>query len=278
MSLFERLFKKKPVHTRPLRAPGHLYHAEPEALRAATQASSSRGQELPAGSAGRLRALIVPFAEQVMMHEVCQPAWRAARAARLRRVVTFAPALRIPLQGLALPSYEAFESPLGPLLVERALLDKLASLPELARIHDPAHLQELTIEALLPYLQVYTPDAQHSPILLGDGAIEATSYVLDELVELPDTLLVVATELSTELSAEEADELDAQTAEAICALDDGALTPRHASCRQGVVALLRVARRYGWRAQMFARGSSAEVSGERAQVVGYGAFGLFEPA
>jgi MEMO1 family protein len=275
MSLLSRLFRRKPHTWRPPALAGHLYPADEAALRALIT-DSPDAAPAPAIS-GQLRALVVPFAEVAYMHPVAHLAWRLAAGQRWTRVVLLAPALRIPFAGLAAPSQEAFRSPLGDAWLDRAMLDDLVEQSEVARTLDAAHEVEAALEVLVPYVQVFAPDALLVPILVGDGAARAAQGFIEIMAAQPGTLVVVATELSRELPEDEARALDAQTAELICARDADAIGRDNASGRQALGALLRVADAQGWEVARLALGTSASASGDAGAVVGYGAFALVSP-
>jgi hypothetical protein len=266
MSLLSRLFRRKPRTWRDPQLAGHLYPADADALRALVTAGGS-----PTPLKGQLRALIVPFAELSYMHAVARPAWSLAAGGAYTRAVMLAPALRLPFAGLAAPSCEAFRSPLGDAWLDRVILDELTQTSEAARIHDPAHEVEMALEVMVPYAQVFIPDAQLVPILVGDGAERAAQGFLDVMAQQPGSLLVVGTELSRALPLDEARALDAQTLAHIEALDADALTREHVSSKQAVAALLRVARAHGWTAHTLGYDTSATHSGDVIEVVGYGA-------
>src|SRR3954464_1943952 len=89
------------------------------------------------------KALIVPHAGYIYSGPVAARAYDELAAARgiVRRVVMLGPVHRVAVRGLAVPTDEAFATPLGPIAIDRAALESVRSLPQVVP-SDPAHLHE----------------------------------------------------------------------------------------------------------------------------------------
>src|SRR5436190_24220992 len=81
------------------------------------------------------KALVVPHAGYVYSGAVAARAYQELAPARgiVRRVVLLGPAHRLPVRGLAAPSVEAFETPLGSVGLDRVALRSLADLPQVVQ-------------------------------------------------------------------------------------------------------------------------------------------------
>jgi hypothetical protein len=122
----------------------------------------------------------------------------------------------------------------------------------------------------LPFLQRRVGDGLRVlPVAIG-GDAEETAAVVAALAE--DALVVVSTDLSHYLDDDEARRVDRRTAEAVVALDDGAIGDRDACGADALRALLRHARAAAWTCVLIDLRTSADASGDRRRVVGYGAF------
>ena len=80
----------------------------------------------------------------------------AESAETIRRVILIGPAHYVTFRGIAIPSVEAFETPLGAVPLNRAALAVVATLPAV-RSADAAHAPEHALEVELPFLQVILP-------------------------------------------------------------------------------------------------------------------------
>jgi len=90
----------------------------------------------------------------------------------------------------------------------------------------------------------------------------------------PDALIVVSTDLSHFHDPATARRLDRRTADAVVALDAGAIRDSDAWGADALRALLVHARQAGWRCAELELRTSADSGDARGRVVGYGAFAL----
>jgi AmmeMemoRadiSam system protein B len=238
---------------------GSFYPANPAALRETVS-------RLLAGAApgAHPKALIAPHAGYVYSGPVAASAYRRIENARLSRVVILGPAHFTHLRGVALPGAQAMRTPLGDVPVEDA------SLP-----HNPrAHSLEHSLEVQLPFLQLMLPAFTVVPLAVGDARPEEIAAVIDQLWGGPETLIVVSSDLSHYLPYSDAQRSDAATAKEILAL--GLLRHDDACGATAVNGLLHEARRRALRAELIDLRSSGDTAGEKARVVGYGAFAFYE--
>ena len=156
---------------------GAFYPADPKRLNDQLQACLGH---VPAGAGATLpKMLVVPHAGYVYSGAVAGRAYaRLARfAGRIQRVVLLGPAHRVRLRGLAVPTVDAFETPLGRVLVDRQAVDAVAELPQVAR-NDLAHALEHSIEVQLPFLQkVLGSQFSLLPLVVGDAKAEEVAEV-----------------------------------------------------------------------------------------------------
>ena len=112
------------------------------------------------------------------------------------------------------------------------------------------------------------------PAAVG-GPVEGTAAVVEALSA--DALIVVSTDLSHFHDDQTARRLDRRTADAVVALDAGAIRDSDACGADALRALLVHASRAGWRCTELELRTSADASGDTGRVVGYGAFALTAP-
>ncbi len=222
------------------------------------------------------KAIIAPHAGYVYSGPVAASAYQLLLPARdqIKRVVLVGPAHRVAFRGLAVPSVEAFVTPLGKVAVDREALAQIAAMPGVVQF-DAAHAPEHSLEVHLPFLQEVLADFKLVPILVGLTEPETVAAVLERLWDGPETLIVVSSDLSHYLDYQTAKRIDAATSQAIEHLDPSQLNPDSACGWLAVSGLLLAAKRHGLTAKTLDLRNSGDTTAPREQVVGYGAYGFF---
>jgi AmmeMemoRadiSam system protein B len=254
---------------RPAAVAGAFYPGNPGRL-------GAKVSELLAGVPGPIgaaKALIAPHAGYVYSGQVAASAFAALRsqAETIERVVLIGPAHYVRLRGLAVPTVAAFETPLGRVPVDQEALAALADLPFVSEADDP-HAPEHALEVELPFLQLVLSSFALVPLVVGDTTPNEVAEVLARLWGGAETLLVVSSDLSHYHPYGEARRLDAETAAAIERSDSAALSPARACGFLPIAGLLVEAGRRGLAARRLALCNSGDTAGDRARVVGYGAW------
>ncbi len=223
------------------------------------------------------KALVVPHAGYVYSGTTAARAYDELHGARgtIRRVVLLGPVHRVPVRGLALPSAEAFETPLGRVPLDADAVRQLADLPQVLT-SDPAHAMEHSLEVQLPFLQRMLGSFSLVPLAVGDASAGEVAQVLERLWGGGETLLVVSTDLSHFHAYEEARSIDAATARRIESFATD-IDHDEACGATPLNGLLRVARGRRLRIRRLDVCNSGDTAGGRGRVVGYGSFALDEP-
>jgi MEMO1 family protein len=219
------------------------------------------------------KALIAPHAGYVYSGGVAAAAFATLResAASITRVVLIGPAHYVAVRGIAAPTVDAFETPLGCVPVDRDAVSAIADLPDVVQADAP-HAPEHALEVELPFLQALLPSFAVVPLLVGRAAAQDVADVLRRLWGGAETLIVVSSDLSHYHDYDTARRLDAATADAIERGDWESLGPERACGFLAVAGLLAEANRRGLAAQRLALCNSGDTAGSRDQVVGYGAW------
>ena len=248
---------------------GQFYPADPRRLEAEVNRLLAKVPS-PAGAAHK--ALIAPHAGYVYSGAVAAAAFAELRGRPgIARVVVIGPAHYVALRGIALPTADAFVTPLGRVPVNRAALAELGDLPFVTEM-DAAHLPEHAIEVELPFLQAVLPSFTLVPLLVGTAAPEEVAETLARLWGGPETLIVVSSDLSHYHDYRTARRLDAATAQRIERGDWAGLGPGDACGRLPIAGLLAQGARHGLTARRLALCNSGDTAGPRHEVVGYGAW------
>ncbi|MCG9626950.1 AmmeMemoRadiSam system protein B [Vibrio mediterranei] len=216
-----------------------------------------------------LRGLIVPHAGYVFSGETAGLAYHQLQsvAQQFSRVILVGPSHRVAFHGCALPSVDAFETPLGRVSIDRDCIELLAD-NSMVSINDQAHAQEHSLEVQLPFLQTVLDDFQLLPIVTGQvGALEVAKLI--EPIWDNKTLLVISTDLSHFHRYSECQRLDWQTCNKI---ESGmtTITPDEACGSTGVNAVIHLISTKHYQLQRLALINSGDTEyGDKQRVVGY---------
>jgi hypothetical protein len=260
---------------RPPAVAGLFYPREEATLRA----TIGRLLEASAGVAANLpapKALIVPHAGYVYSGAIAAGAFATLRSASaaIRKVVLIGPSHRVPMRGLAVPSVDAFVTPLGEVPVDDEGRQRLRSLG-LAGVSDAPHAVEHSLEVQLPFLQVLLPAFEVLPIVTGLAPASQVARALEAVWGGAETLIVVSSDLSHYHTAVEARQLDGQTTLSILERRSD-LSGEQACGASGINGLLEVARHRGLIVRLLEQRNSGDTAGDVSRVVGYGSYALFD--
>src|SRR5262245_27053271 len=257
---------------RPSAVAGQFYPSDPDRLQ---RQVSDFLANITTPISGIPKALIAPHAGYIYCDMVAATAFATLRnsnsAQTITRVVLIGPAHYARVRGIAVPTFDAFETPLGHVRVDAKALSGIAELPFVIRADAP-HAPEHALEVALPFLQTLLYAFQVVPLLAGDVTPQQIASVLGQLWGGQETLIVVSSDLSHYHDYETARRLDAATAAAIEDGDWANLGPNQACGCQAVAGLLLATGRRGLKAQRLSLCNSGDTVGSRNQVVGYGAW------
>ena len=222
------------------------------------------------------KAIIAPHAGYIYSGPIAASIYAslAPLRGRIRRVVLAGPAHRVYVTGAAIPSAQAFSSPLGDVALDVEALAALRALPFVEE-SDRAHALEHSLEVHLPFLQAVLGEFRLVPIVVGDAGPSQMARLFETVWGGDETLVVVSSDLSHYLPYEAARARDRNTADAILRLESR-LEPEEACGAAPINGLLEVARRKGLHAELVDMRNSGDTAGDRDRVVGYAAFAFRE--
>jgi AmmeMemoRadiSam system protein B len=266
------------VRVRPTAVAGRFYPADATAL--ADLVDALLGEVRAEQSPARPLAAIAPHAGYQYSGGVAAACY--ARLGRWRsgiaRVVLLGPAHFAPLQGMAVPSVDAFDTPLAPVEIDDDARSVALGNPAVA-LDDHVHAVEHSLETQLPFLQrALGPDVPVLPVLVGRTPPETAAALLSTLCSTDGSVGVVSTDLSHYLPVERASERDARTTAAILARDPSAVGPDDACGHWPLRGLLRHAVDRDLDIELLGLATSADGGADARRVVGYGAFLLHAAA
>jgi AmmeMemoRadiSam system protein B len=264
------------VRVRPTAVAGRFYPADPDTLAALVDTLLAKVP--PSRHRSQPVALVAPHAAFRFSGPVAATVYAhlSRWSGDVARVVVLGPAHFTPLRGMALPTVDAFETPLGPVAVDADARAVVAGLPAVV-VDDEPHASEHAIETQLPFL-IRTLGCAVSvlPVVVGDTPPTAVATLLSEL-DAPGTVVVVSTDLSHYLNRAQARERDTRAAAAVLARNGEALRPGDACGFHPLRGLLRHAVDRDLVVDQLQLATSADTGGDPGRVVGYGAF-LFHEA
>lgn len=263
------------LRTRSAAVAGTFYPGDRAAL--AEEVSRYLAGAAPGAQEAPPKAIIAPHAGYIYSGPVAASIYArlAPLRGKVRRVVLAGPAHRVYVRGAAVPSVEAFASPLGAVTLDAAALGALRGLP-FVEVNDRAHALEHSLEVHVPFLQSVLGEFALVPIVVGECTPREMARIYDLLWGGEETLIVVSSDLSHYLPYEAARATDARTARSILGLSDS-LGPEEACGAAPINGLLRAARARGLVAEQVDLRNSGDTAGERDRVVGYGAFAFHAP-
>ena len=191
---------------------------------------------------------------------------------RINRVALFGPAHRVYLEGMAVPSTDAFATPLGAVRIDRWSVDAIAALPGVG-VSDEAHREEHSLEVQLPFLQTVLDDFELLPVVVGRCDPAVVAAVFDAAWGGDETLIVVSSDLSHYLAYDEARMVDARTRERILAKSTS-LHGDEACGANAVNGLMSARNARQLEVEALDLRNSGDTAGDKSRVVGYGAFTL----
>ena len=221
------------------------------------------------------KALIAPHAGYIYSGPVAATVYARLKNARqpITRVILLGPSHRVPFLGLAVPSADYFETPLGTVPIDRELIERILPLSQVYQM-DQAHAYEHSLEVQIPFLQKTLGEFALVPLVVGDATGAEVAEVLEELWGGPETLIVISSDLSHYLDYQSAKDIDTVTSKAIEGLHGEALEYNQACGRIPVQGLLIEAQRHGLHAKTLDLRNSGDTAGPRDHVVGYGAYAI----
>mgnify|MGYP000421614602 FL=1 len=260
---------------RPSAVAGMFYPGDPDEL---SNQITGFINEKPNKTTEVPKAIIVPHAGIVYSGSIAAAAYRTLLQYRhiIRKVILLGPAHRVYLNGLALPTVDQFQTPLGEINLDTKTIKKLVDdFPEIT-FSDQAHAEEHSLEVQLPFLQEVLASFRLIPFVVGVATQSKVAEVIEHLWGGDECLIIISTDLSHFHGYREAVRLDNISATQIESFRGDLLADNSACGRIPLRGLLHVAQQKGLSIKRFDLRNSGDIAGRKDQVVGYGAWGLFE--
>lgn len=191
---------------------GSWYEADGEKLRAQLDEFFAKSAPLDEKSVGTflsgasnpevkppVMAIVVPHAGYMFSGQTAAFAFKCAReSVKPKRIFLLGPSHHVGFRGAALPQAIRFQTPLGDLDVDRAVIADLAAYP-LFSTQPEVHRVEHSLEMQLPLIKYTFEDAKIVPIVVGHLEDESDARLLGEILKGfvgKDDLLVVSSDFT----------------------------------------------------------------------------------
>lgn len=220
------------------------------------------------------RALIVPHAAYMYSGKVAANAFQYLDK-NVKNIFIFAPAHYSSYEGIALTTYDYFETPFGNIEVNKEIIKEISEL-ENTEFVDAAYEQEHAIEVELPFIKTLTQEAKIIPILYENTSYKNITQIIDQYWDNKDNAFVISTDLSHFYSQKDAEKIDGYTAEMIESANIADFHPLQACGSTGIMGLVQFTKNRDFSMIRVALTTSGEIAGSDASVVGYGAWILSE--
>ncbi len=222
------------------------------------------------------KALIVPHAGYIYSGAIAAAAYATLRpiASHIRRVILLGPAHRVAVHGLVLPDADAFDTPLGLVMIDAEAARALDHLPQV-HVSSEAHKLEHSLEVQLPFLQTVLTDFTLLPLVVGMATAKEVAEVLESLWGGEETLIVISSDLSHYLPYSTAQLTDEKTVQAILNFQQP-ISHERACGGTPISGLILAAKRHNLAAHLLDLRNSGDTAGSRDRVVGYAALAFTE--
>ncbi|MBN1583870.1 MAG: AmmeMemoRadiSam system protein B [Anaerolineae bacterium] len=240
---------------------------------------------VPEESNSEAIGLISPHAGYVYSGQVAAHAYNQVRGKSFDVVVMLSPVHRMPVGPYAVTVVDAYQTPLGDVPLDMALVDAVGKELPLTRL---SRDNEHSLEIQLPFLQVALGDFRLLPVMIGESSFDVgirLGQVLAELLKDKTALIVASSDMHHIEDYEQVVRRDKVVIDAIASLDmariKDALSPWDCSVcgRIPIYAMLTAVKALGARRiKILAHTNSGDVTGIRVPgqyTVGYMAAAVY---
>lgn len=226
------------------------------------------------------KAIIVPHAGLMFSGSLAALGFATVRALKdtIKRIVIIGPAHRMAFQGIALARADQFATPLGNMRCDLPALQATLALPQVQMLDD-AHRLEHGLEIELPFIQRLfgeNADIGIVPLLVSRCSPRQVNEVIEKLWGGPETLIVISSDLSHFHDYDTARRMDDRTRTMIEQCDGENIDTNDACGALPVAGMLASARARKMTVKTLGMRNSGDITGDKARVVGYGAWAMYE--
>ena len=260
---------------------GQFYPSDPSRLKKDIREFLSKAKTRPDPS---VKAIIVPHAGYPYSGPVAAEAYKLIEGLKFDSVIIVAFLHRVSLDGVLVDHVDFYETPLGKVPVNTAIVKAIRAENPLLAEDLPGDLQEHSLEVQIPFLQETVPGLKIVPIYIGRqdlGHAKVLATAIAKAIQGRNVLVVATTDLSHFYPYDIAVEKDKSVITLfekgdVEVLDNAYRQEKAEACGMGpVLTTLLLARQMDWqKPELIHYANSGDVTGDRSSVVGYGAFAI----
>ncbi len=212
------------------------------------------------------KAIIVPHAGWVYSGFTANFAYRIASNTKPKRIIVIGPSHRFPIRGISSTLKESYETPCGILPIDVKFSKKLMEKFDIANLEE-VH-QEHSTEVQMPFIYHYFGQIPVVELIYGEYNPEDLKKIIEYTLD-NKSFVVISSDLSHYYDIKTANALDYNCLEAVQNLDLNYLEKCEACGKIGISAIIRAAKEINLTPFIVDYRTSADVSGDESQVVGY---------
>ena len=265
------------MNIRPMAVAGRFYPANAPALHQWLQSTIEINAK-PDSAKAPPRALIAPHAGYIYSGETAAKAfafWKDCQD-EIQTVVIMGPAHYVGFHGIATIDHQQVATPFGSLEINNQMREELLEKFSYLQVNNEANAPEHSLEVMFPFVKELLPDTKILPLLNGAVSTEDVSEVLQFLWQQKGVYFVISSDLSHFHPYQEAQALDAKTANWIEQSQWQKLDGNHACGYKGIQGLLAMKAAKNVSIQRIACVNSGDTAGSKDSVVGYGSWAIYE--
>ncbi len=233
------------------------------------------------------RLIIVPHAGLVYSGALAAEGYKYL-SSNVKNIFIFAPSHYSRIFGCVVPSYDAFDTPLGLVQVNKSITASIG-----CDVNDESFEKEHSIEVQLPFIQYFYNKtqicAEHSefciqensnvkivPILYGCTDYNVIKDIISKYYDNPENAFVISTDLSHFYPERECNRIDNYTAQLIETNNINNFEVEQACGAVGVCGAVSFACDNNFSFIRVGLTNSAKETGDSSRVVGYGSWFMYE--
>ena len=215
------------------------------------------------------RALIVPHAGYVYSGYTANLAYAQAQKSSAKRVIVIGPSHRVHFEGFSVAPYEVLQTPCGLLRSDEQYLQNPGKRFAFSFVKE-AHAKEHSTEVQFPFINHYLPEKKVIELIYGKNVKGQLTELMVRLLNDPDNLLVISSDLSHYYAKKKAHQKDFICLDAVEQVDAKLLKHGCEACGyDGIEALLEAAKTVELKSQLLDYRTSADATADNKSVVGY---------
>jgi len=267
---------------------GSWYPGDSHELRKAIENFLEKGSEIAGNKSlenGKVFGIVAPHAGYYYSGAAAGAAYSQIENTKFDVVVIIAPSHREAFRGSSVYPGDAYETPLGKVVVNREIAGKIVNYGQTVRFSEKGHLlmgipQEHSLEIQLPFLQVVLEDFTLVPIIMGEQNYTTCDDLAQSIVRAVEgekCLIVASSDLSHFHKYEDAVKMDSRLLNAVENFDYNKLirnieTREWEACGGGPIgAMMMACEKLGAKnARLLTYYNSGDIPGtDKSSVVGY---------